>query len=129
MAALNFQKRFAEAVETGEKRQTIRRRRADGHDPKAGDPLYLYTGMRTKACRKLATVRCIASIAIYLWHEPGAGLIGAFPNSGPDLERVPCLPIPADVLDEIAHRDGFEDAAEMGGSSPSCGATGSDERL
>ncbi len=34
MVALNFQARFAEAVETGRKRQTIRARRKDGRDAK-----------------------------------------------------------------------------------------------
>lgn len=58
MPALNFQKQFAGAVERGEKRQTIRAPRKDGRDPKPGDTLYLYTGMRTKACRKLGEVVC-----------------------------------------------------------------------
>ena len=53
MPALNFQKQFAPKVESGEKRQTIRALRKDGRDPKTGDTLYLYTGMRTKSCRKL----------------------------------------------------------------------------
>lgn len=58
MPALNFQARFAPLVESGEKRQTIRKRRKDGRDPKPGDTLYLYTGMRTKACRKLGEAKC-----------------------------------------------------------------------
>mgnify|MGYP000654548188 CR=1 FL=1 len=53
MVALNFQKQFAAKVESGEKDQTIRALRKDGRDPKLGDRLQLYTGMRTKACRKL----------------------------------------------------------------------------
>lgn len=58
MPALNFQAQFAPLVESGEKRQTIRAYRKDGRDPKRGDALYLYTGMRTKACRKLGEVEC-----------------------------------------------------------------------
>jgi len=58
MGALNFQAQFAPLVESGEKRQTIRAYRKDGRDPKPGDTLYLYTGMRTKACRKLGEVEC-----------------------------------------------------------------------
>lgn len=58
MPALNFQSQFAEAVERGEKRQTIRAPRKDGRDPKPGETLHLYTGMRTKACRKLCERRC-----------------------------------------------------------------------
>lgn len=38
---------------SGEKRQTIRANRKDGRDPKQGQPLMLYTGMRTKSCVKL----------------------------------------------------------------------------
>lgn len=57
MVAYNFQKRFAPLVESGEKRQTIRpvgkRRHA-----RPGDALQLYTGMRTKSCRKLRDETC-----------------------------------------------------------------------
>lgn len=60
MPALNFMKQFAGAVESGEKRQTIRAFRKDGRDVKAGDKLYLYTGMRTKGCRKLGEAVCVS---------------------------------------------------------------------
>lgn len=58
MPALNFKKQFAPDVESGKKRQTIRACRKDGRDPKPGQTLYLYTGMRTKICRKLGEVVC-----------------------------------------------------------------------
>lgn len=52
MSAYNFTKQFAGLVESGQKRQTIRaygkRKHAD-----AGERIQLYTGMRTRACRKL----------------------------------------------------------------------------
>lgn len=67
MPALNFQARFAEAVEWGKKRQTIRADRKDGRPHcKRGDTLKLYTGMRTKACRLLgvATVTRTARVRI-----------------------------------------------------------------
>lgn len=51
MPLFNFQKRFADAVESGEKRQTIRAKRKNR--PKIGQTAFLYTGCRTKACRKL----------------------------------------------------------------------------
>jgi len=51
MPALNFHKQFAPAVEDGSKRQTIRALRK--HPIRSGDHLYHYTGMVTKACRKL----------------------------------------------------------------------------
>ena len=64
MPALNFQAQFAPLVESGEKRQTIRKLRKDFRDPKPGDTLYLYTGMRTKACRKLAVFDCKSATPI-----------------------------------------------------------------
>lgn len=56
MPTLNFQKQFTPLVELGSKRQTIRGRRK--RPIRVGDTLYLYTGMRTKACRRLGEVVC-----------------------------------------------------------------------
>jgi len=64
MPALNFKSRFAPAVELGlanplapgAKRCTIRATRKRPICP--GDRLSLYTGMRTKACRKLGEAEC-----------------------------------------------------------------------
>ena len=56
MSALNFQKQFAPLVKSGKKRQTIRAIRK--HPIKVGERLYLFTGMRTKACRNLRTAIC-----------------------------------------------------------------------
>lgn len=67
MPALNFKARFAEDVEYGHKRQTVRAPRKDGRPHcKVGDTLKLYTGMRSKSCRLLAevTVTRIASVRI-----------------------------------------------------------------
>ena len=73
MPLIGFKSRFARGVENGvaaarsrplphrdvaPKRQTIRARRRDGRDPKVGDTLYLYTGLRTKAVRNLGEVQC-----------------------------------------------------------------------
>lgn len=58
MPALNFKAQFAEAVEIGEKQQTIRAPRKDGRPhAKRGDVVKLYTGMRTKGCRLLGEGR------------------------------------------------------------------------
>lgn len=51
--SFNFRSQFAEAVERGEKLQTIRQRRKDGRVPKPGDRVTLFTGMRTAYCRRL----------------------------------------------------------------------------
>ena len=56
MPALNFQERWADPVESGEKGQTIRPERWT--PIKVGDRLYLYTGMRTKKCRLLRETTC-----------------------------------------------------------------------
>ena len=67
MPALNFKAQFAEAVEHGTKRQTVRAPRKDGRPhAKVGDTLKLYTGMRSKACRLLgqATVTSLCQVRI-----------------------------------------------------------------
>lgn len=51
MPLLNFKKQFADDVITGRKKCTIRSLRKNPF--KRGDHLYLYTGLRTKGCKKL----------------------------------------------------------------------------
>lgn len=58
MPAINFKKQFAEDVESGKKHQTIRAKRKDGRNIRPGERLYLYTGQRTKGCRKLGESIC-----------------------------------------------------------------------
>lgn len=56
---MNFQAQFADDVEAGRKTGSIRAPRKDGRDPRPGDLLQLYTGMRTKTCRLLGEVICL----------------------------------------------------------------------
>lgn len=56
MPAYNFKGQFAELVEQGVKPHTIRPRRK--RPTRVGETLYLYTGMRTRACRKLRIAAC-----------------------------------------------------------------------
>ena len=56
MPAYNFKKQFAPDVESGVKRQTVRPKRK--RPTKPGEPLSLYTGMRTKYCRLLKNAIC-----------------------------------------------------------------------
>lgn len=56
MPSISFMEQFAGPVERGEKLQTIRRVRKV--PIKVGDRLYLFTGLRTKKCRKLGVGRC-----------------------------------------------------------------------
>jgi len=51
MVAYSFKAQFAEPIVTLKKRQTVRGNRARHARP--GEPIQLYTGMRTKYCRKL----------------------------------------------------------------------------
>ncbi|MBV6487608.1 MAG: hypothetical protein GHHEDOFH_01555 [Pseudorhodoplanes sp.] len=76
MVAYSFQGRFADAVERGEKRQTIRANGKRRH-ARPGDKLQLYTGMRTTACRKLRDAVChdacpilIERDSVYTFHPP-----------------------------------------------------------
>lgn len=63
---INFKQQFAEMVESGEKRQTIRRERKGHRQIGKGDHLKLYTGLRTKQCRLLGEgiVNYVMSICI-----------------------------------------------------------------
>lgn len=94
MVAINFSAQFAGRVERGDKRQTIRRTRRCA----AGDALQLYTGLRTKAARKLRDATCIDVTYVGLT-ERGVTL--------GDVER-----FPRDI-DEFARLDGFSDYAAM----------------
>lgn len=52
MVAYSFQSQFVDPIEAGTKRQTIRAIGKRRH-ARPGDALQLYTGMRTRACRKI----------------------------------------------------------------------------
>jgi hypothetical protein len=64
MPLLGYKSQFAALVESGEKRQTIRAMRKRPF--KVGDRLYHYTGLRTKACRKLLESDCTAADDIFI---------------------------------------------------------------
>lgn len=95
MVAYNFQARFADAVACGDKVQTIRKRRASGH-AKPGDAVQLYTGMRTKQCRKLADATCVLST--YCAIREDSVTLGNHPRVD---------------LDAFAEWDGFESFDDM----------------
>ena len=100
MVAYNFQAKFADAVASGEKRQTIRAPRKDNRHAKAGDKLQLYTGMRTKSCRKLRDAVCHDSCVIRLEHDKAW-------TFGPQELFM------GDDLEHLARSDGFACWAEM----------------
>jgi len=65
MPAYNFKAQWADLVANGLKWHTIRMKRKRATLP--GDTVYLYTGMRTKQCRKLGQHLCqnVVPIDIY----------------------------------------------------------------
>lgn len=98
MPALNFQKQFVSAVEDGTKRQTIRALRKRPF--KVGDVLYLYAGMRTKQCKKLATVACVSAEHIWI-------------NSYRRIVEVRNRQLDKGEVEMLAKSDGFMDAKAM----------------
>jgi hypothetical protein len=96
----NFQARFAPLVESGAKTQTIRKTcRA-----KPGDTLYLYTGARTKACRKLGEGRCVSVVSVAI-DDHGRTLV-AGNIVAPMLFDPTCA-------ENFAKADGFDSYADM----------------
>lgn len=105
MPAYNFQKRFAPLVQSGQKRQTIRALGKRRH-ARPGEPLQLYTGQRSKACRKLISPDpvCLSTAKIEMTVERGffeAFLDGRLLNT--------------EDLAGIARADGFDDVPHMVG--------------
>lgn len=101
MPALNFQKQFASAVERGEKCQAIRAPRRDGRPTATiGSTVYLYTGMRTKGCRKLGE-GTVTRTEQFVINEDRLIIVGGEPiRSGRE-------------EDKFARADGFENAYQM----------------
>lgn len=100
MIAINFKAKFADAVATGKKTQTIRKTNRF----KVGDTLQLYTGQRSKACRKLgeAVVTRVVTFSFYKkWN-------GYYFGIGNDF-----LVQTEGGLSAFAKKDGFKDFEEM----------------
>ena len=102
MPAYNFQPRFADAVESGAKTQTIRKTRRGA---KPGDTAYLYTGQRTKACRKIGEGRLISVFPISIDRIFGA--------KDPAIFNHTCRQLTQEEADFFAQLDGFEDAQAL----------------
>lgn len=94
MVAISFKKCYAEKVESGKKLMTIRKTKR----VKAGDRLQLYTGMRTRGCRKLRDAVCVAVDSISITPDgPFFGQPGWWPKD----------------KNVFAERDGFLTYADM----------------
>lgn len=80
MPAYSFLKQFAQPIVEGTKGGTIRPTRGGGKGPRRvvgghawpGETLYLFTGMRTKYCRRIGDRPCLksASISLHLGGHP-----------------------------------------------------------
>ena len=97
MPLYNFQKRFAPKVRSGEKLQTIRKRRK--RPTVEGDILYLYTGLRSKNAEKLRETPCIRVLPIEI-HESGVKVGASWIHHGVRLNK-------------FARADGFADADDF----------------
>jgi hypothetical protein len=107
MALINFQKQFAEAVKSGKKKQTIRAPRK--YSIKSGEILHLYTGLRTKKCKKLQKVVCKSVQDVTINN------IGMLTIDGISIIDS-CLKANIyyfDYLDVFAQADGFKDWKDM----------------
>lgn len=104
MVAYSFAPRFAGLVESGQKTHTIRKyRQGRSRHARPGEPVQLYTGMRTKHCRKLV--------------DPDPVCLGVYDVSlnfvGPG-----CAWLDGEIisnLDAFARDDGFKGWSDMDG--------------
>lgn len=107
MPIFNFKDRFAEAVRSGAKRQTIRAR-GKRPPPKEGSVAYLYSGLRTKQVRKLGEHRITSVTLISIG---AAQRIVSMPRGTGATARWDNLD-PAEV-EQLARADGFASAGEF----------------
>lgn len=125
MPAYSFKLRFVAFVLDGSKLHTIRKRRKKGF-AKTGDRIFLYYGLRTAQCRKLAESSCIntCSIAIdkngevYLFNQrlndaDAAAVEADLKNGGLPNPSDPALTwkvLSSPEKNTLAWNDGFRDA-------------------
>ncbi len=98
MPAYNFQTRFVEAIKTGFKRTTIR-----ANEAVPGTTAYLFTGMRTKACKRIGQGRIIGCSSITVGVK----------QSGVPLIVIRGKTLNANDLALLAKGEGFKDALEL----------------
>jgi hypothetical protein len=97
-------------VESGEKRQTIRKIRKRGN-PKKGDTLYCYQGLRTKNCQKVGEYTCkeVGPVSIFAGLlKDDKGNIEALANP-----EVIVAGIKIRNIKSFAKKDGFNSVGEF----------------
>ncbi|MEO5892255.1 MAG: hypothetical protein ABIQ31_18555 [Ferruginibacter sp.] len=76
MPTYNFKEQFVPFVKDRSKRQTVRAYRKDGRLPELAQSVNLFSGMRTKHCKRIATEFVEACATIYIY-ENGEMYIGS----------------------------------------------------
>lgn len=99
MPALNFRGEFVDSILDGSKTQTVRLPRKRPID--VADDLYLYTGMRTPACRPLGVAKCSMAYETQI----SATGVRAFPDPSEPSTRSSC--------ERFAQLDGFDSYASF----------------
>lgn len=111
MVALNFKEQFADDVEDERKLRSIRAPRKDGRDPKPGDKLQLYTGMRQTGCRKLRDAVCQRVRPVEIDYT-GITIAGKRLYAG-DAPAYQGGPDPESYDGDFARADGFDGFQDM----------------
>jgi hypothetical protein len=110
MVAYSFAPQFVDAIRNGTKCQTIRpigkRRHA-----RPGEPVQLYTGMRTAKCSKIVETDPICTGC----HKIAIEIVQAKPTAQNIAHEITEILIDGQAVDEsdIAWADGFDDVDEM----------------
>lgn len=108
---LGFSKEFARDVRSGAKRQTIRAYRKDRRDPKVGQTLYLWTGLRRPGARKLGEKVCLSVYSVMLL-DPSTTAFSPVRMGNDSVPRA-LFDLDYDEREALADRDGFLGAADM----------------
>lgn len=99
MVAYSFKQQFVAPILSGAKRQTIRVDRK--RHARIGEPIQLYTGMRTRQCKAIGTALCENVCPITL----------DFSSHKIDLNGI--VYISKLIANDFARSDGFSDWTEM----------------
>lgn len=102
MVAYNFDARHVPAIESGAKTRTIRRLGGKRH-ARPGEPVSLYTGQRSPACRLIAVVVCVEALDVRL----------RVSDAGLDRVEVSGRALAPEEVEPFAQADGFASADDM----------------
>lgn len=105
MVALSFKGQFAEPIIAGIKRQTVRAERK--RPPRAGERLQLFTGMRTKHCRKIIPDPICTEVSLIL-----IVIAAEHPELIASIE-ISAVPLNAREIERFAMADGFTGTATV----------------